>query len=110
MSQISEHSEFCNISPPLTAQSAAGGQGCERLAFPAEVCYNGCKKNVRRDVVLIAITNASLPSKKRILTVCVKLFLEQGYKKNDCCTDCTAGIGFQQYFSKYFPCQGRRTG
>lgn len=81
MSQISEHSEFCNISPPLTAQSAAGGQGCERLAFPAEVCYNGCKKNVRRDVVLIAITNASLPSKKRILTVCVKLFLEQGYKK-----------------------------
>ena len=30
---------------------------------------------------LIAITNASLPSKKRILTVCVKLFLEQGYKK-----------------------------
>ena len=20
------------------------------------------------------------------------------------------GIGFQQYFSKYFPCQGRRTG
>ncbi len=35
----------------------------------------------RRDVSLIAITNASLPSKKRILTVCVKLFLEQGYKK-----------------------------
>ena len=30
---------------------------------------------------LIAITNASLPSKKRILTICVKLFLEQGYKK-----------------------------
>ena len=30
---------------------------------------------------LIAITNASLPAKKRILTVCVKLFLEQGYKK-----------------------------
>ena len=29
----------------------------------------------------IAITSASLPSKKRILTVCVKLFLEQGYKK-----------------------------
>ena len=26
-------------------------------------------------------TNASRPSKKRILTVCVKLFLEQGYKK-----------------------------
>ena len=29
----------------------------------------------------IAATNASLPSKKRILTVCVRLFLEQGYKK-----------------------------
>ena len=29
----------------------------------------------------IALTNASLPAKKRILTVCVKLFLEQGYKK-----------------------------
>ena len=29
----------------------------------------------------MALTNASLPAKKRILTVCVKLFLEQGYKK-----------------------------
>lgn len=27
------------------------------------------------------MTSASLPSKKRILTVCVRLFLEQGYKK-----------------------------
>ena len=35
----------------------------------------------REDVVAIALTNASLPAKKRILTVCVKLFLEQGYKK-----------------------------
>lgn len=32
-------------------------------------------------MVAIALTNASLPVKKRILTVCVKLFLEQGYKK-----------------------------
>ena len=32
-------------------------------------------------MLLIAITSASLPAKKRILTVCVKLFLEQGYKK-----------------------------
>ena len=32
-------------------------------------------------MVAIALTNASLPAKKRILTVCVKLFLEQGYKK-----------------------------
>jgi len=29
----------------------------------------------------MALTNASLPAKRRILTVCVKLFLEQGYKK-----------------------------
>lgn len=27
------------------------------------------------------MTSASLPSKKNILTVCVRLFLEQGYKK-----------------------------
>lgn len=32
-------------------------------------------------MVAIALTNASLPAKKRILTVCVKLLLEQGYKK-----------------------------
>ncbi len=29
----------------------------------------------------MALTSTSLPAKKRILTVCVKLFLEQGYKK-----------------------------
>lgn len=29
----------------------------------------------------IALTSASLPAKKRILTVCVKLFLEKGYKR-----------------------------
>lgn len=29
----------------------------------------------------IALTSASLPTKQRILTTCVKLFLEQGYKK-----------------------------
>ena len=27
----------------------------------------------------MAITSASLPAKKRILTVCVRLFLEKGY-------------------------------
>ena len=31
-------------------------------------------------MILIAITSASLPTKKRILTVCVKLFLEKGYE------------------------------
>lgn len=30
----------------------------------------------------MAITNASLPAKKRILTVCVRLFLEKGYKRS----------------------------
>ena len=28
----------------------------------------------------MAITSASLPAKKRILTACVRLFLEKGYK------------------------------
>lgn len=32
-------------------------------------------------MIPIALTNASLPAKKRILTVCVKLFLEKGYRK-----------------------------
>ena len=35
----------------------------------------------RKDVVAIVITSASLPAKRRILTVCVKLFLEKGYKR-----------------------------
>ena len=33
-------------------------------------------------MIAIALTSASLPAKKRILTVCVKLFLEKGYKKS----------------------------
>ena len=37
--------------------------------------------NSREDVIPMALTSASLPAKKRILTVCVKLFLEKGYKK-----------------------------
>ena len=35
----------------------------------------------REEVIPMALTSASLPAKKRILTVCVKLFLEKGYKK-----------------------------
>ena len=35
----------------------------------------------RRGGAPISLTNASLPAKRRILAVCVKLFLEQGYKK-----------------------------
>ena len=38
-----------------------------------------CKPR-RKGVTAIAITNASLPAKKRILKVCVRLFLEKGYK------------------------------
>lgn len=34
-----------------------------------------------REVIAIAQTRASLPAKRRILTVCVKLFLEKGYRK-----------------------------
>ncbi len=40
-----------------------------------------CMPNTWKEVLITTITSASLPAKKRILTVCVKLFLEQGYKK-----------------------------
>ena len=40
-----------------------------------------CMPNTWKEVRITTITSASLPAKKRILTVCVKLFLEQGYKK-----------------------------
>ena len=43
--------------------------------------YFWCTHQTREDVVCIGITSASLPAKKRILTVCVKLFLEKGYKR-----------------------------
>ena len=43
--------------------------------------YFWCTNQTREDVVCIGITSASLPAKKRILTVCVKLFLEKGYKR-----------------------------
>ena len=43
--------------------------------------YFWCTHQTREDVVYIGITSASLPAKKRILTVCVKLFLEKGYKR-----------------------------
>ena len=50
------------------------------VVFPIS-CYDihnlKCKKE-RKGVFAIALTNASLPAKRRILKVCVKLFLEQG--------------------------------
>ena len=53
------------------------------VVFPI-LCYdihNLKYKKERKGVFAIALTNASLPAKRRILKVCVKLFLEQGYKK-----------------------------
>ena len=47
----------------------------------AAMLYFWCTHQAREDVVCIGITSASLPAKKRILTVCVKLFLEKGYKR-----------------------------
>ena len=47
----------------------------------AAMLYFWCTNQTREDVVCIGITSASLPAKKRILTVCVKLFLEKGYKR-----------------------------
>lgn len=37
--------------------------------------------NNGKEVRIITLTNASLPAKKRIMTTCVQLFLEKGYKK-----------------------------
>ena len=51
------------------------------VVFPIS-CYdihNLKRKKERKGVFAIALTNASLPAKRRILKVCVKLFLEQGY-------------------------------
>ena len=48
--------------------------------------------------MLIAITSASLPTKKRILTVCVKLFLEKGYKQTTLAEiNEKAGVSFSQF-------------
>ena len=49
-------------------------------------------------MVAIALTNASLPAKKRILTVCVKLFLEKGYKQTTLAEiNEKAGVSFSQF-------------
>ena len=49
-------------------------------------------------MILIAITSASLPTKKRILTVCVKLFLEKGYKPTTLAEiNEKAGVSFSQF-------------
>ena len=52
------------------------------IAGISVLCYNlGIYTKIGKGVDNIALTNVSLPAKKRILTVCVKLFLEKGYKK-----------------------------
>ena len=51
------------------------------LASGARLCYTVGIHTKAKDVSAIAITSASLPAKKRILTVCVKLFLEKGYRR-----------------------------
>ncbi len=49
-------------------------------------------------MIPIAITSASLPTKKRILTVCVKLFLEKGYKQTTLAEiNEKAGVSFSQF-------------
>ena len=49
-------------------------------------------------MILIAITSASLPTKKRILTVCVKLFLEKGYKQTTLAEiNEKAGVSYSQF-------------
>ena len=45
------------------------------------LCYTVGIYTKEKDVIWIGITSASLPAKKRILTVCVKLFLEKGYRR-----------------------------
>ena len=51
------------------------------LAFPPVPCCNWCIHQNGRGGIAISLTSASLPAKKRILTVCVKLFLEKGYRR-----------------------------
>ncbi len=49
-------------------------------------------------MILVAITSASLPTKKRILTVCVKLFLEKGYKQTTLAEiNEKAGVSYSQF-------------
>ena len=49
-------------------------------------------------MIPIAITSASLPTKKRILAVCVKLFLEKGYKQTTLSEiNEKAGVSYSQF-------------
>ena len=60
--------------------------------------YCWCTHQKVKDVIRISITSASLPAKKRILTVCVKLFLEKGYKQTTLAEiNEKAGVSFSQF-------------
>ena len=60
--------------------------------------YRWCLNHKREEVIPIAITSASLPTKKRILTVCVKLFLEKGYKQTTLAEiNEKAGVSYSQF-------------
>lgn len=68
--------------PPLASRPGRGAFSKSPLPFPKiSVTIMACMPNIGKEVRITTITSASLPAKKRILTVCVKLFLEQGYKK-----------------------------
>ena len=53
-------------------------------------------------------TSLSEPTKKRILQVCVKLFLEQGYKKTTMAEIIEKSSVSSSSFPEHFPCKGRR--
>ena len=70
------------LTRPLRPARGAGLLSKFPLPFPKiSVTIMACMPNIGKEVRITTITSASLPAKKRILTVCVKLFLEQGYKK-----------------------------
>ena len=68
------------------------------IASDLFLCYNYGAHTKRKEVIPIAITSASLPTKKRILAVCVKLFLEKGYKQTTLAEiNEKAGVSYSQF-------------
>ena len=60
--------------------------------------YLWCLHHDGRKVIPIAITSASLSTKKRIMAVCVKLFLEKGYKQTTLAEiNEKAGVSYSQF-------------
>ena len=70
------------------------------IAFGPCLCYYNIGTYTKKEKggVFIAITSASLPAKRRILTVCVRLFLEKGYKQTTLAEiNEKAGVSFSQF-------------